>query len=597
MTVTAQARVNAGAAQTGWTAAALGDTIQPTAASYATFGSPVARWELYDFPPAFTVPAGWSSAGSGDTLTFFWDGNGDPPAFVADERGCYLMHLSATEGGSRVTSKVLVDIPLANGLLQIGRGEGELYGGTKLRWTKKLKAAIDAVGSGGGATPAVATPIADAAAGVVGVSALYARQDHVHPQQTPVVGTAAIVFGQTSQNSSLLGDVTVMQAATSNRLRADSMLMRTSADNTKCTHTIADAYIQNYAVSCDLQSNSLSRCKVDADSVTLNTSAAGKVSICEAAAEHLTISFGSATTTIAAEQNTVGVGNALALRAQRARSGDIGGKLTIGGGDGGTPGTELAGNTEVQLGEPVANVTARQRFIANATTIADFYQPSSNVFRIEAASAASTSLHLYALGGTIALAAGSNINVTSSAHVFLTGPTAVNSVAPTMNWYDSGSALKCAVSVASTFVENFQSGVTCDRQVNGASRCYIDSNGTRLTGNVRYASVITPTALSGNVTDYNPTNFATASRLRIDPNGAARTINSMAAGSDGERKTIFNIATAGAQTLTLLHDDGATGTAAQRFLCANNTSRIIQCNGAVEVEYDSTSSRWRVIAP
>lgn len=152
------------------------------------------------------------------------------------------------------------------------------------------------VGAGGAGTPYASTPAANTPAGSAGASSDYARGDHAHPVQNPLIATGAMVFGQTSQNSSLLGDVTVVQGAASNRLRADSMLMRSAADSTKCTHTVADAYIQNYAVSCDLQSGGLSRCKVDADTVTLNTSAAGKVSICEAGAEHAYIEFASSTT-------------------------------------------------------------------------------------------------------------------------------------------------------------------------------------------------------------------------------------------------------------------------------------------------------------
>lgn len=147
MSVIPQIRVNGGAPETGAIEAEQGDTIQLQAASYATWGIPVARYEIYDFPDAFTVPAGWSTSGSGDTTVFYWDGNGAPPSFVADEPGCYLMHLTATEDGQPVLAKIMVDIPLANGLKVIGRGEGELYGGTKLRWTKKLKELVHGIAS------------------------------------------------------------------------------------------------------------------------------------------------------------------------------------------------------------------------------------------------------------------------------------------------------------------------------------------------------------------------------------------------------------------------------------------------------------------
>lgn len=109
---------------------------------------------------------------------------------------------------------------------------------------------------------------------------------------------------------------------------------------------------------------------------------------------------------------------------------------------------------------------------------------------------------------------------------------------------------------------------------------------------VLYQNVISPSALTGDVTDYAPTGVGTAVAFRIDPGAAGRVINSLSGPTSGRWAFILNISST--QTLTLLHDDGATGTAANRFLCPNNVSVVIPPNGVREIWYDTASSRWRV---
>lgn len=117
-------------------------------------------------------------------------------------------------------------------------------------------------------------------------------------------------------------------------------------------------------------------------------------------------------------------------------------------------------------------------------------------------------------------------------------------------------------------------------------------------GQQRSQTDISPAALTGNVTDWDPGGaFSTCERVRVDPGAANRTVNSLAGGADGRRLRLWNISTTAGRTLTLLHDDGATGTAAMRFLCPNLVSFVIPPGGCADVEYDSTSSRWRVTGP
>lgn len=138
MSVTPQIRVNGGAPQAEYVSAAVGDVIQMTAASYATWGSPVARWWIYDFPSSYALPAGWSlDATSG---AYYYDGNGDPPPFTCTEWGRFVVDVYATENSVAVGPvRSLIDIPSASGLRDLGRGEGALYGGDRKRWVKTIQ--------------------------------------------------------------------------------------------------------------------------------------------------------------------------------------------------------------------------------------------------------------------------------------------------------------------------------------------------------------------------------------------------------------------------------------------------------------------------
>lgn len=62
--------------------------------------------------------------------------------------------------------------------------------------------------------------------------------------------------------------------------------------------------------------------------------------------------------TLTQAQKTTGAGVAMTIRAQRGQAGQVGGALILGGGPGGTPGTNAGGPVRVKLCTPVAGVTA-----------------------------------------------------------------------------------------------------------------------------------------------------------------------------------------------------------------------------------------------
>jgi hypothetical protein len=85
---------------------------------------------------------------------------------------------------------------------------------------------------------------------------------------------------------------------------------------------------------------------------------------------------------------------------------------------------------------------------------------------------------------------------------------------------------------------------------------------------------------------------ATTRILRLTATGA-QSLNGITGGTEGRRLTILNVDTA--DTITLTHD--ATSTAANRFYCPAGANLAVRRDGGVELVYDGTSSRWRVIAP
>ena len=100
---------------------------------------------------------------------------------------------------------------------------------------------------------------------------------------------------------------------------------------------------------------------------------------------------------------------------------------------------------------------------------------------------------------------------------------------------------------------------------------------------------ISPSQITSNQNDYNPTSLSTASTLRINSD-AARDITGLQGGADGRLVILHNI---GSFTITL-KDENASSTAANRF--ALSADSALATDQACLLQYDSTSSRWRLIA-
>lgn len=107
---------------------------------------------------------------------------------------------------------------------------------------------------------------------------------------------------------------------------------------------------------------------------------------------------------------------------------------------------------------------------------------------------------------------------------------------------------------------------------------------------IAYSGVISPAQIVANTNDYNPPNLATASTLRLNTD-ASRNITSIAGGATGRVLMLDNT---GSFPIVLTNDDGATGTAANRF--ALDIDVTIYGGQSVVLIYDATSSRWRLLA-
>lgn len=117
-------------------------------------------------------------------------------------------------------------------------------------------------------------------------------------------------------------------------------------------------------------------------------------------------------------------------------------------------------------------------------------------------------------------------------------------------------------------------------------------------GFVQWASVLTPAQITVNQTDYNPPGWTNggapygASIVRLSTD-SSRNITSWAGGVEGRLSIKANV---GSFPIVLKHDDGATGTAANRYSLVNAADINVPAGGAWLEFYDDTSDRIRVLS-
>lgn len=110
-----------------------------------------------------------------------------------------------------------------------------------------------------------------------------------------------------------------------------------------------------------------------------------------------------------------------------------------------------------------------------------------------------------------------------------------------------------------------------------------------LADTVAISGTITPAQITVDQNDYNPPGLSSASVLRLNSN-ATRTLTGIAGGAAGRLLVLHNI---GANDISL-SDADAGSAAANRFALAEN--KTVTAGEAAVLQYDSTSSRWRMIS-
>lgn len=100
---------------------------------------------------------------------------------------------------------------------------------------------------------------------------------------------------------------------------------------------------------------------------------------------------------------------------------------------------------------------------------------------------------------------------------------------------------------------------------------------------------ITPNQITANTDNWNPTGLSAASVVRASTD-TTRNLTGLVGGIDGRIITLMNI---GSNDLILKHD--STSTAANRFYGPSSQDVTMTANSAAILQYDSTSSRWRII--
>lgn len=127
--------------------------------------------------------------------------------------------------------------------------------------------------------------------------------------------------------------------------------------------------------------------------------------------------------------------------------------------------------------------------------------------------------------------------------------------------------------------------------VNGTTKPIALLNALKIVfGDFALSGDISPAQITSNQNDYNPTGLSTAAVLRLSTD-ASRNITSIAGGADGRILIIHNV---GSNAIVLKDDDGATGTAANRFALSGDVT--LSADQCAIVQYDSTSSRWRLLS-
>lgn len=101
--------------------------------------------------------------------------------------------------------------------------------------------------------------------------------------------------------------------------------------------------------------------------------------------------------------------------------------------------------------------------------------------------------------------------------------------------------------------------------------------------------VLTPSTITADQNDYNPTNLSTAGVLRL-ASDALRNITGLAGGATGRILFVHNV---GSNNI-VLKDESASSSAANRFALTADVT--LSADSVAVLQYDNTSQRWRCVS-
>lgn len=120
---------------------------------------------------------------------------------------------------------------------------------------------------------------------------------------------------------------------------------------------------------------------------------------------------------------------------------------------------------------------------------------------------------------------------------------------------------------------------------------HVREKDARLTGSVALEGDISPSQITSDQNDYNPTNLSTATILRVNSD-ATRQVTGLSGGRDGRCILLVNV---GSKDL-FLPSESTASSAANRFTFPSNRMVVaLRPADSIALQYDATSSRWRPV--